>query len=278
MAGSPGARPFRDFVHNGRFDIQYANPLAAALYSEHFRDQVRPPNSARFLFLDPRARALYDDWEAAANDIVATLRGEAGRNPYDRALSDLVGPLFTRSEEFRVRWAGHDVRFRRSGTKRFHHPLVGDLTLAFEALELPADPGLVIVTYSAEPGSGPRRGSASSSAGAGPVRGSWPLMPPPRTKLERSGSACGTARLGETMTFDLIPTWWSQWTCGIDSRCGRIAVQLMSCLLAGRSSSLSRSCWLPADPALRPPRLPLDRPPLPGPRPSRPARPAGRPH
>jgi transcriptional regulator with XRE-family HTH domain len=141
------------FVHNGRFDILHANPLAAALYSEHFRDPVRPPNSARFLFLDPRARAFYADWETAANDIVATLRGEAGRNPYDRALSDLVGLLSTRSEEFRVRWASHDVRFHRTGTKRLHHPLVGDLTLAFEALELPADPGLVIVTYSAEPGS-----------------------------------------------------------------------------------------------------------------------------
>jgi len=141
------------FVHNGRFDILYANPLAVALYSEHFRDPVRPPNSARFLFLDPRARTFYADWETAANDIVATLRGEAGRNPYDRALSDLVGLLSTRSEEFRVRWAGHDVRFHRTGTKHLHHPLVGDLTLAFEALELPADPSLVIVTYSAEPGS-----------------------------------------------------------------------------------------------------------------------------
>lgn len=74
MAGIPA------FVHNGRFDILHANPLAAALYSEHFRDSVRPPNSARFLFLDPRARAFYADWETAANDIVATLRGEAGRN------------------------------------------------------------------------------------------------------------------------------------------------------------------------------------------------------
>jgi hypothetical protein len=84
---------------------------------------------------------------------VATLRGVAGRDPHDRALSDLVGLLATRSEEFRVRWASHDVRFHRSGSKRFHHPLVGDLTLAYEALELPADSGLTLVTYSAEPGS-----------------------------------------------------------------------------------------------------------------------------
>jgi transcriptional regulator with XRE-family HTH domain len=141
------------FVHNGRLDILYANPLAAALQSEHDRDPVRPPNSARFLFLDPRARTFYTDWETVAHDVVAALRGEAGRNPYDRALSDLIGLLSTRSDEFRVRWASHDVRFHRSGTKRFHHPLVGDLTLAYESLELPADAGLTLVTYSAEPGS-----------------------------------------------------------------------------------------------------------------------------
>ena len=141
------------FVRNGRLDILYANPLAAALYSEQFSDPVQPPNTARFVFLDPRARTFYADWERAAHDVVAQLRGEAGRNPYDRALSDLIGLLSTRSEEFRVQWARHDVLVHRSGTKRFHHPLIGDLTLAYERLDLPADPGLVIVTYSAEPDS-----------------------------------------------------------------------------------------------------------------------------
>ena len=141
------------FVRNGRMDILYANPLAAALYSQQFSDPVQPPNSARFTFLDPRARTFYADWERAAHDVVAQLRGEAGRNPYDRTLSDLIGLLSTRSEEFRVQWARHDVLVHRSGTKRLRHSLVGDLTLAYERLDLPADPGLVIVTYSAEPGS-----------------------------------------------------------------------------------------------------------------------------
>jgi hypothetical protein len=141
------------FVSNGRLDILYANPLLEALYSEPFRDPVRPVNSARFMFLDPRARTFFPDWETNMRDAVAALRGEAGRNPYDRGLSDLVGLLSTRSEEFRTQWARHDVRFHRSGSKRMHHPLVGDLTLAYERLELPADPGLAIVTYSAEPGS-----------------------------------------------------------------------------------------------------------------------------
>jgi hypothetical protein len=141
------------FVQNGRLDVLYANPLAAAIYSDLDRDPVRPANTARFLFLDPRARTFFADWETVANEIVAVLRGQAGRNPYDRALSDLVGLLSTRSEEFRVRWGRHDVRFHRAGTKRLRHPLVGDLTLAYESLELVADPGLTLVTYSAEPGS-----------------------------------------------------------------------------------------------------------------------------
>jgi len=140
-------------VHNGRLDILYTNAIGDALYSEHLQDPVRPANSARFLFLDPRARTFYIDWETVAHDVVAALHGEAGRNPYDRAMSDLVGLLSTRSEQFRVLWASHDVRFHRSGTKRFHHPLVGNLSLAYESLALPADLGLTLVTYSAEPGS-----------------------------------------------------------------------------------------------------------------------------
>ncbi len=141
------------FVQNGRSDVVYANSLAAAIYSDLDRDPVRPPNTARYLFLDPRARRFYVDWEKVANETVAVLRGAAGRNPYDRTLSDLVGLLSTRSEEFRVRWASHDVRFHRSGAKRLRHPLVGDLTLAYELLDLPADPGLTLVTYTAQAGS-----------------------------------------------------------------------------------------------------------------------------
>src|SRR5207247_3031228 len=140
-------------VLNGRLDILYANDLAKALFSDVLRDPVHPPNFARFAFLDPRARALWVDWEKAAGDTVAILRAEAGRNPYDRALSDLIGQLSTRSEDFRARWARHDVQFHRAGGKQFHHPLVGDLTRAFDMLELSADPGLSPLSYSASPGS-----------------------------------------------------------------------------------------------------------------------------
>jgi hypothetical protein len=114
--------------------------------------RVRPANTARFMFLDRRADKFFVDWESVANDTVAILRAEAGRNPYDRGLSDLVGELSTRSEEFRTRWAAHNVRFHRTGVKRFHHPVVGDVHLTYEALDLAADPGLRMNVYSAEPG------------------------------------------------------------------------------------------------------------------------------
>ena len=140
-------------VQNGRLDILAANPLGRALYSEMYVDPVRPVNHARFVFLNPRAHDFYGDWERAANDTVAILRSEAGRDPYDRGLSDLVGELSTQSEEFRTRWAAHNVRIHQTGVKHFHHPVVGDLSLTFEMMELRADTGLTILTYTADPGS-----------------------------------------------------------------------------------------------------------------------------
>jgi transcriptional regulator with XRE-family HTH domain len=141
------------YVRTGRLDILAANRLGSALYAPVLAGQQLPVNLARFLFLDPRASDFYVDWDKTANDAVAILRGQAGRNPYDRRLSDLVGELSTRSEAFRTRWGAHNVRLHRSGRKQLHHPVVGDLELTYEALELPADPGLTMITYTAEPGS-----------------------------------------------------------------------------------------------------------------------------
>ncbi|MEZ2391488.1 helix-turn-helix transcriptional regulator [bacterium RCC_150] len=141
------------FVRNGRMDLLAANRLGYALYSPLFTDPVRPANHTRFIFLDPRAREFYPDWNLAANNNVAILRTESGRNPYDKALADLVGELSMRSEEFRTRWAAHDVRRHYSGNKHFHHPVVGELELLFEALQLAEDPGLTLTVYPVEPGS-----------------------------------------------------------------------------------------------------------------------------
>ncbi|MEH0844521.1 helix-turn-helix transcriptional regulator [Micromonospora sp. CPCC 205711] len=140
-------------VMNGRADVLAANQLGRALFAPVFAGPARPPNFARFNFLDPRARELWADWNRAADDTVALLHAQAGRDPYDKTLTDLIGELSTRSEEFRTRWAAHDVRLHRTGIKHFRHPVVGELHLTFEVLELGADDGLSVVAYGTEPGS-----------------------------------------------------------------------------------------------------------------------------
>jgi transcriptional regulator with XRE-family HTH domain len=147
MSGAPA------FVLNGRLDILTANELGYALFSPVYADPVRPPSSARFIFLDPHAGGFFRDWDKVASDTVALLRAEAGRDPYDRRLSGLIGELSTRSDEFRVRWAAHHVRIHTAGVKLIRHPVVGDLELAFESFPLAADPGQSLLTYTAEPGS-----------------------------------------------------------------------------------------------------------------------------
>jgi transcriptional regulator with XRE-family HTH domain len=141
------------FIRNGRLDILAINPLGRAFYTPLYEVSARPVNLARYCFLDPSAEDFYPDWSDAADTTVALLRTEAGRDPYNRALTDLVGELATRSDAFRTRWAAHDVRLHHTGSKRFRHPLVGDLSVGFNATELPADPGLTLTVYTAEPGS-----------------------------------------------------------------------------------------------------------------------------
>jgi transcriptional regulator with XRE-family HTH domain len=163
MTGAPAA------VRNGRLDILATNTLGRALYSALYRDPVRPANHARFAFLDPRSRDFWVDWERAANDTVGILRAEAGRNPYDKSLTDLVGELSTRSEDFRTRWAAHNVHLHRTGTKLIDHAVVGRLELMFDNLDLPADTGLTMLVYTAEPG--------SASADALNLLASWAATP-----------------------------------------------------------------------------------------------------
>src|SRR3954447_879107 len=141
------------FVRNGRMDLLAANQLARAFYDEVYADPHRPANLARFTFLDDRAHRFYPDWDELADVVVAIMRTEAGRDPHDGELHELVGDLSTRSDEFRRRWAAHNVRHHGTGAKRFHHHVVGDLTLAYEGLEMAAEPGLTLTIYTAEPGS-----------------------------------------------------------------------------------------------------------------------------
>lgn len=140
-------------VRNTRSDLIAWNALGRALYSPLIGDGGRTPNFARFQFLDPASRDFYPDWDRFAEMCVAVMRAEAGRDPHDRAMQDLVGELSTRSDTFRRLWGAHDVRTHGAGTKRMRHPVVGELTLAYEELALTADPGCVLLLYTAEPGS-----------------------------------------------------------------------------------------------------------------------------
>ena len=141
------------WVRNGRHDILAMNQLARALYSPVLAEQRRPVNTTRFVYLNPEAaREFFVDYDRIANDAAAMLRLEAGRNPHDKALIELVGELSTRSELFRRRWAQHDVTFHRSGQKRLRHPIVGQLDLDFEGMELASSPGLHLNVYTAAAG------------------------------------------------------------------------------------------------------------------------------
>ncbi|MGC5016535.1 helix-turn-helix transcriptional regulator [Streptosporangium sp. DT93] len=148
-------------IRNGRMDILAANRLGRAMYWPVYDDApapagqapagTRPANIARFQFLDPAGPGFFPDWDTAADITVALLRTEAGRDPYNRHLTDLIGELSTRSDDFRTRWAAHNVRLHHAGTKTFHHPAIGDLTLDYESIDLHADLGLNLTAYTAAP-------------------------------------------------------------------------------------------------------------------------------
>ncbi|MGW3406877.1 helix-turn-helix transcriptional regulator [Streptomyces zhihengii] len=175
------------FVRNGRMDLLAANRLARAFYSDVYADPHNQGNLARFTFLGPDARRFYPDWDQAADITVAILRTEAGRNPHDKEFHDLVGELSTRSDAFRTRWGAHDVRLHGTGFKRYHHAVVGELTLAYQGLEMAAEPGLTLTVYTAEPASPSEEGLRLLASWAAT---SQPSSPAPRTGRCHPGPGC----------------------------------------------------------------------------------------
>ncbi len=155
----PGVRILLDtlqqpaFVLGRRMDVLATNRLSRALLCDF---DALPPgerNHARWVFLDPATRELFPDWEDVARDSVAELRMDAGRYPDDPELSSLIGELSVKSPEFRTWWASHDVLRRTHGAKRYHHPVVGEMTIAYEALPLPDAPEQTLYLLTPEPGS-----------------------------------------------------------------------------------------------------------------------------
>lgn len=159
------------FVQNGRMDFLAANELGWALYPFADNTGDRPFNVSRFQFLDPRAPDFYRDYDLAVRNNVAMLRASAGKNPHEPGLVRLVGELSTQSELFRSLWAEQDVVQYRRGTKRYHHPAVGDVDFEYETFEMPTYPGLVMLVYTVEP--------ASRTAEAMQLLASWTSTPAP---------------------------------------------------------------------------------------------------
>jgi transcriptional regulator with XRE-family HTH domain len=140
------------YIRNARMDILAANRLCFALYVGVLAPETLPLNIARFVFLDPRAPDFFVQWDSIADDFTSALRIQAGKNPQDAALNQLVGELATNSTAFSTRWARHDVRLHQTATKRLHNALVGEIELTGDALELTGD-GLTLIAYTAEPAS-----------------------------------------------------------------------------------------------------------------------------
>jgi transcriptional regulator with XRE-family HTH domain len=161
-------------VRNGRMDLLATNHLGRAMHSSLYdSNPAGTPNFTRYTFLDDDSHRFYPNWDLAADTCVAILRTEAGRDPHDKGLHDLVGELSTRSEDFRRRWSTHNVRLHGAGTKQFHHHVVGDLTLAYESLDMVAEPGLTMTIYAAEP--------SSPTADALALLASWAAIHTPAT-------------------------------------------------------------------------------------------------
>jgi hypothetical protein len=158
------------FVLGRRTDVLAANRLARALLTDFDAMPESERNHARWLFLDPLARQLYGDWETVARENVAILRMDAGRHPEDARLAALIGELSVKSPEFARWWADHDVLVRGHGTKRYLHPIAGEIEISYEALRL-ADDDQTMFVYSVEPD--------SASAAALALLDSWSGTPSP---------------------------------------------------------------------------------------------------
>lgn len=140
-------------VLNGHLDVVATNALGRELYAPVFARANTTPNLARFIFFDAAADQLFPEWATAADDAVALLRSEAARTPDSPAVTRLVGELATRSEQFRTRWAAHNVKAHRHGIKRFRHPEVGELALIYNVFDITGVGGLSLIGYTAEPNS-----------------------------------------------------------------------------------------------------------------------------
>ncbi|WP_017624873.1 helix-turn-helix transcriptional regulator [Nocardiopsis chromatogenes] len=141
------------YVLDHRLNVVAWNPLAAELLTDFGALPPERRNIVRLMFLDEAFAEVYRDRERKAEDVVAFLRLNAGRDQGDAELGALVAQMSRESPRFRRLWADHPVKEKTNGRYGFRHPLVGEFELNYETLRLPDSPGLVLVAYTAEEGS-----------------------------------------------------------------------------------------------------------------------------
>ncbi|MEU8527739.1 MULTISPECIES: helix-turn-helix transcriptional regulator [Streptomyces] len=171
------------FVLGRRTDVLAANRLAREVLTDFDALPAPSRNLARYYLLDPEARERVGDWERIAAETVAMLRLDAGRNPHDKQLADLVGELTLRCPEFTAWWNDHRVLRRTHGEKHYHHPLVGELRFSYESFQAPGDTDQTLCVYNVDP--------ASPTAQALQLLTSWTA--PPQDAPHREPSTPPTA-------------------------------------------------------------------------------------
>jgi transcriptional regulator with XRE-family HTH domain len=147
-------------------NVLATNPLATALAPFY----VVGTNLVRATFLDPRVRDMFGHWQLITEDAVAALRALIGPDVDDPDLNELVDELSVHSERFRLLWARHDARPKRSGTARIDHPQVGPLELSYEKLPIPGTDRQTLAVYHSKPHSRSAQGLALLASAAAAER------------------------------------------------------------------------------------------------------------
>lgn len=135
-----------------RMDILAWNIGATSLFVDFDALPIDDRNYVRLLFTNPVMRALHRDWRHDAESCVAALRTESSRFGDDPRLTALVDDLSARDDDFAGWWASHATSTATYGTKRYHHPVVGDLTLDCDMWGDSGDDGQRLMVLTAEAG------------------------------------------------------------------------------------------------------------------------------
>jgi transcriptional regulator with XRE-family HTH domain len=145
--------PVPAVLHGPHLEVVAINRMGGVLIDDFDAMPPAERNMVRWMFLNPKSRHVYPDWPEIAAQMVAILRVAGGQDAHDPCLTLLVDELGARSPEFARYWADYKVFQHTHGTKRFHHDAVGTMTINYESLVPPTEPGMSLIIYSAATGS-----------------------------------------------------------------------------------------------------------------------------